>query len=103
LTNASDTTCACAATLRDAPDCYPCVKQNDPSIGPSLDARVAYCQSLNMSTASGSSAPSHSASVTASQSAVATFSSDASTIDVTKRSEIVGIVGFLWFVGYSLT
>jgi len=85
LMNANDTTCACPATLKDAPACYHCVKQNDPSVGPSLDARVAFCQAANISSTS-----SPSGSAAASQSALPTFASGSSILGVPISAWIVG-------------
>lgn len=76
LQNASDSTCPCPATLRDAGDCYACLKLNDPGVAPALDARVAFCESV--ANASGSATVSGSAGATASQSSLPTFVSVAS-------------------------
>lgn len=75
--NPNDTTCACDATLKDAPLCYGCLKNNtnDTVVIAGLDARVALCQAN--ASASASASASGSASATASQSAVPTFASEA--------------------------
>src|SRR5579859_2212496 len=77
LKNESNPTCTCPATAKDGPDCYPCIKQQDPSVAQSLDGLVGYCQSLvNMSTSASGSASSGSGTASASASSTATFSSD---------------------------
>src|SRR5438045_463058 len=84
LKNQSNPTCTCPATAKDGPDCYPCIKQQDPSVAQSLDGLVGYCQSLvNANTSASGSASGGSATASASASSTATFSSDAVAITST--------------------
>ena len=80
VSNPNDTACACPATLKDAPVCYGCLKNNtnDTIVNAGLDARVAFCQ------ANASSSASASASATASQTAIPTFTSEAAMEAVSK-------------------
>lgn len=100
IANASDATCACAATLKDSPDCYPCLMQNsngDQLVAQGLDARVAFCQAATNS--SPTATPSGSAS--ASQSALPTFTSESSILSAFSKiiSFGIGIVAMATLFG----
>lgn len=84
LKNQSNPMCTCPATAKDGPDCYPCLKQQDPALAQSLDGLVGYCQSLVNASTSASASASSGGSATASASASSTaFSSDAVAITST--------------------
>ena len=81
LQNASDPSCPCPAALRDAGDCYACIKLKDPGVAPALDAFVAFCEAA-VANGSGSATVSASAGATASQSSLPTFVSVASAMGI---------------------
>lgn len=87
ITNATDAICACAATLKDSPNCYPCLKQNlngDQLAAEGLDARVAFCQAATpTATTSGSAS--------ASQSSLPTFTSESSVLSALSKIIPFGI------------
>jgi hypothetical protein len=93
LKNESNPTCTCPATARDGPDCYVCIKKNDPAVAQSLDGLVGYCQSLINSTPSGSSLPSRSA--TASGNSMPTFTSGATAVAVTSTWVVFILFAFI--------
>jgi hypothetical protein len=68
VTNPNDTTCACPATLKDAPECYKCLEANEPSLAGPLGQRVALCNGTSSSTTTNSSS-------SPSQSSLPTFTS----------------------------
>jgi hypothetical protein len=99
LKNESNPTCTCPATAKDGPDCYVCIKQNDPAVAQSLDGLVGYCQSLVNATPSGSSTPSGSASATAGASASAssgqTFTSGTTVVASTSAWVVLLLLSFI--------
>jgi hypothetical protein len=90
ITNPNDTTCACPATLKDAPECYKCLEANEPSLAEPLGQRVAQCNS-SANTTTGT---------TSTASSLPTFTSDSSIVSVF-RAVWLGL-GMLTVMGIAL-